>query len=425
MRELPTAIRGIIEDFLGCAEAYPVRGLFFFTYAGICIAGNFFFVALRQEGFSGKEIGLLGSMAPLIGVLVQPIWGVVADRFDHSRCLRLATLVTAAIVVRMYWVRGFWPFFYITALLALFRAPLQPLMDAVALDFVEARGKLSYGMFLIWASIASGVGTAGTGWLIEGRATRTAFLWGAGMMLAGILCGALGKRATPKHSIEKTTFKGLGSVVRNVPLMAFLLIVFFVFFCSTAFWNFNGVYYTDLGGSSILFGLAVAMASTGEIPFFFLAAPIFKRVGLHRTLLFTFAFSTLRLFAYAFISNPRVAVWLELSNGISWTLFWVGAVEYIKQIVKPEWRATVQSLLYACSFGAGTILGVVWNGFVLDYSRRHFQNPWVTLPVQKLFLASGLLFAAVTLVSVVYFKNVRQQPLAAAGAVPGATGEIA
>jgi PPP family 3-phenylpropionic acid transporter len=422
MSKLPTSIRGIIEDFLGCAEAYPVRGLFFFTYAGICITGNFFFVILRHEGFSGKEIALVGSMAPLIGVLVQPIWGVVADRFDHRRCLRIATMVTAAIVVRMYWVHGFWPFFFIAAVLAIFRAPLQPLMDAVALDFVEARGRLSYGMFLIWASIASGVGTAGTGWLIEGHTTRTAFFWGAGMLLAGILSSAIGKSVTPKHTIEKITFKGLGSIVRNVPLMAFLLIVFFVFFCSTTFWNFNGVYFTDLGGSSALFGLAIAIDSTGEIPFFFLAAPIFKRFGLQKALLFTFACSTVRLFAYAFISNPRVAVWLELSNGISWTLFWVGTVEYIKQLVKPEWRATVQSLLYASSFGAGTILGIVWNGFVLDYSKHHFLNPWVSLPVQKLCFASGLLFAAVTLVSAFYFKNVRQPEY---GAVRPAVDETA
>jgi len=93
--------------------------------------------------------------------------------------------------------------------------------------------------------------------------------------------------------------------------------------------------------------------------------------------------------------------------------------------VKPEWRATVQSLLYASSFGAGTILGIVWNGLVLDYSRHHFLNPWVTLPVQKLFFASGLLYAAVTLVSAIYFKNVRHQALVVAGAVRPAMDEVA
>jgi PPP family 3-phenylpropionic acid transporter len=425
MSRFSLRIRGIIEDFLGCAEAYPVRGLFFFTYAGICITGNFLFVTLRREGFSGKEIAMVGSVAPLVGILVQPLWGVVADRFDHRRCLRIATLVTAAIYFRMYWIHGFWPFFLIAAVLALFSAPLQPLMDAVALDFVEASGRLSYGMFLIWASIASGVGTAVAGFLIEGRATRTAFLWAAGALLAGILSGATGKSAAPKHTIDKITFKGLGSIARNVPLLSFLLIVFFVFFCSTAFWNFKGVYFTDLGGSSTLYGLAIALDSTAEVPFFFLAAPIFKRFGLQKALLFTFVCSTVRLFAYAFISNPRVAVWLELINGISWTLFWVGAVEYIKQLVKPEWRATAQSLLYATSFGAGTILGIVWNGFVLDYSKHHFMNPLVTLPVQKVFFASGLLFAALTLASGVYFKTVKEQASGVASAVRGVVDEAA
>ena len=254
----------------------------------------------------------MGSTAPLDRrPCATPMGRGGRSVFDHCRCLRIATISNSRDTFLMYWVHGFWPFFFIAAALALFRAPLQPLMDAVALDFVEARGRLSYGMFLIWASIASGVGTAGAGFLIAGHATRTAFLWGAVALLAGVLSGAAGKSVVPKHTIEKVTFKDFGSIARNLPLLAFLFIVFLVFFCSTTFWNFNGVYFADLGGSSTLFGMAVAIDSAGEIPFFFLAAPIFKRFGLQKTLLFTFACSTLRLFAYAFISNPRVAVWLE------------------------------------------------------------------------------------------------------------------
>jgi MFS family permease len=207
----------------------------------------------------------------------------------------------------------------------------------------------------------------------------------------------------------------IGPVNRNVPLMTFLVIVLFVAISSTAFWNFNGVYFTDIGGSSTLFGLAIAIDAVGEIPLYFLAAPIFRRFGLQRALLFTFVCSTIRVFAYAFISNPRVAVWIELSNGISWTLFWVAAVEYVNQLVKPEWRATGQALLNAACFGAGTILGILWNGFLLDYFKLHFINHWVPLAIQKVCFTSGLLLAALTVVSAIYFKIVRQQAFVLAG----------
>jgi PPP family 3-phenylpropionic acid transporter len=303
-------IRGILSDLFGHVEAYPLRAVFFFTYAGTQIWINFFLVSLRREGFSGKEISYVASMAPFMMFIVQPLWGVLADRFGRRRCLSVATFTTAVLYLRMYWVHSFWPIFVTAGAMALFSAPLAPLMDAVALDFVEARGKLSYSMFRIWASIATGVGTAGVGFLIEGHATRTAFLWAMGAALTGALFGAAGKSAVQQHAVEKVTWMGVGSFVRNVPLMTFLVVVLFVGISSTAFWNFNGVYFTDIGGSTSLFGLAIAIDAGSEIPIYFLAAPILRHIRLQRVLLFTFMCATLRAFSYAFISNPRVAVWI-------------------------------------------------------------------------------------------------------------------
>jgi PPP family 3-phenylpropionic acid transporter len=425
MKHLTMRVQGILGDLFGHVEAYSVRGLFFFTWAGICISWNFLFVTLRREGFSGKEIAFILSMGGIIGLFAQPLWGVLADRFGRRRCLRIATILTAAIYFRMYWLHGFWAFFFNAAVLALISASLPPLMDAVALDFVEATGKLSYGMFRIWGAIAAGVGTFGAGYLIEGHATRTAFLWGAGMLVAAIIFGLTGKRGAAKHALEKLTLKAFGTVIRNLPLLGFLLIVFFVGLSSTAFWNFYGVYFTDIGGSSTLFGLAIAMSAVGEIPLYFVAARIFKRFGIQKALLFTFVSSTLRVFTYAFVSNPRIAIWIELSNGISWTLFWIGAVEYVNQLVKPEWRGTGQTLLYGSCFGAGTLVGNLLCGFFLDYSKYHFANPWVLLPVQKLCFASGILFTGVTLASAVYFKSVRQPVAGVAVGVPGGVEDAA
>ncbi len=425
MKHLTMRVRGVLIDLFGCVEAYPVRGLFLFTWAGLCITGNFFLVTLRHEGFTGKQMAFIASASPLIGFLAQPLWGALADRFGRRLCLQTATLVTAAVYFRMYWVHGFWAFLWIAPVLALFAGPLPPLMDAVALDFVEATGKLSYGMFRIWGAVAAGVGTAAAGYLVEGHATRTAFLWGAGMLVAAVVFGLTGKRGAAKHALEKLTLKAFGTVIRNLPLLGFLLIVFFVGLSSSAFWNFYGVYFTDIGGSSTLFGLAIAMSAVGEIPLYFLAAPIFKRFGIQRALLFTFVSSTLRVFAYAFVSNPRIAIWIELSNGISWTLFWIGAVEYVNQLVKPEWRGTGQTLLYGSCFGAGTIIGNLLCGFFLDYSKYHFANPWVLLPVQKLCFASGILFTGVTLASAIYFKSVRQPVASVAGGVPGGVEDAA
>ncbi|RPH89265.1 MAG: MFS transporter, partial [Calditrichaeota bacterium] len=159
-----TIVRPVLMDLFGHWEAYPLRALYFFTWVGTSIAGNFLIVTLRHDGFSGKEIATIATVGPLFGFFVQPFWGLIADRFGRRRCLSIGILISAAIYFRMYWVHGFWPFL-LTAMALALSPPLQPLMDTLALDFVESKSKLSYGMFRIWGAIAAGVGTAGAGFL--------------------------------------------------------------------------------------------------------------------------------------------------------------------------------------------------------------------------------------------------------------------
>ena len=385
-------------DLFGHVEAYPLRALYFFTWVGTSIAGNFLIVTLRHDGFSGKEIATIATVGPLLGFFVQPLWGLIADRFGRRRCLSTGLLISAAIYFRMYWVHGFWPFLLTVMVLAL-SPPLQPLTDALALDFVESKGKLSYGMFRIWGAIAAGFGTAGAGFLIEGHPVRTAFLWAMGGLIAAALFTRAGKSAVPHHTVEKVTRLDIASFARNAPLVKFLVVVILFVISSTAFWNFNGVYYTDIGGTASFFGLAIAIDSVAEIPFYFLAAPIIRRFGLRRVLLFTFTCAALRAFSYAFINKPHIAIWIELSNGVSWTLFWVAAVEYVNQLVKPELRATGQVLLSAACWGAGTILGILWNGFLLDYFKANFLNSFIPLAIQKVCFVSGTMLTVLTIAS--------------------------
>ena len=250
----------------------------------------------------------------------------------------------------------------------------------------------------------------------KGRATRTAFLWAAAALLMAVFFGATAKSSHRKHASEKITLARLQPILHNLPLLTFLVIVFFAALFSTVFWNFYGVYFTDIGGSSSLFGVAIAISAVAEIPFYFLATPILRRFGIQKVLLFTFACTTLRLFAYAFISNPRIAIWIEMSNGISWTLFWVAAVEEVNRLVVPQWRATGQALLNAACWGAAIILGMLANGFLLDYFKIHFVSSWLHFAIQKVCFVSGLLFAALTLVAAAYFIVVGSK----ASAVPEA-----
>jgi PPP family 3-phenylpropionic acid transporter len=82
-------------------------------------------------------------------------------------------------------------------------------------------------------------------------------------------------------------------------------------------------------------------------------------------------------------------------HGISWSLFWVVCVEYVNKLVREEWRATGQSLLYASYYGLGIIIGNFWTGYLADTHMR----------VSEIFLLNAGIVALVGLLMWAFMRR--------------------
>ena len=111
-------------------------------------------------------------------------------------------------------------------------------------------------------------------------------------------------------------------------------------------------------------------------------------MGIKNTLLLTIFATSLRMFLYSAVKTPEYAIAIEVLHGISWSLFWVVCVEYVNVLVRPEWRASGQSLLYAAYYGIGAIVGNFWTGYLYD----------AKLKIGEIFFLNAVLVALVGLV---------------------------
>ena len=149
--------------------------------------------------------------------------------------------------------------------------------------------------------------------------------------------------------------------------MLFLLFcVFLISAGTTTIWNFYSIYMKENGASASLVGYGLSFQGLCELPLFYFSARIIAKFGIRTTLLITVFAAALRMFLYSIVKNPYAAIPIELLHGISWSLFWVVCVEYVNVLVREDWRATGQSLLYAAYFGAGAIVGNFWTGYLSD-----------------------------------------------------------
>jgi len=78
----------------------------------------------------------------------------------------------------------------------------------------------------------------------------------------------------------------------------------------------------------------------------------------------------------------------------------VVCVEYVNLLVREEWRATGQSLLYAAYFGAGAIVGNFWTGFLYDTKMK----------VAEIFLLNAVGVVIIALLILFFMKNKHPDP---------------
>lgn len=133
--------------------------LWFFALGGIGIHMPLYGLYLEQNvGLSGSQVGTVLASVPLVGMLSQPLWGLLSDR-SGSRAFVLALIATATAVCYLVLAsaRGFAAVLAGTALLACSATALIPSCVAVSLElcgsaaFARLRvfGTLGFGACLV------------------------------------------------------------------------------------------------------------------------------------------------------------------------------------------------------------------------------------------------------------------------------------
>jgi PPP family 3-phenylpropionic acid transporter len=356
-------------------EAARLRILYFFAFACQSAWLPIFADYLGGKGFTGFRLGFILSITPAMMFLVQPIYGYIADKVGYKKTLLIASAL-ASVSFLGYIIQG--GFFYmagVTILMSLFFNTTQPVLDSLALQLTNKNSKFSYGSLRIAGAAGWSFMGIVTGYLIDNINTQVIFIIAAVAMAVTFLF-ALGLSSYANNVTEEKddtpALKQIGTLLSNAQFLKFLIAVVFISIAATTIWNFYSSYMKeDNGATATIVGYGIALQGLCELPLFYFSAQIIKFFGLKKTLLITLLATALRMWLYSTIRNPQWALCIEILHGISWSLFWVVCVEYVNKLVKDEWKATGQSILYAAYFGIGAIGGNFWTSYLHDNKMKY------------------------------------------------------
>ena len=382
------------------SEANKLRILYFLVFCCTAAWLPIFADYCKERGLSGTRTAIILSITPVMMFLVQPFYGMLADRFGYKKTLLLSSLLASICYVFYLFNGGFGYLFMITVFMAIFYNTLQPVLDSLSLKLVKSNPAFSYGTL----RIAGAAGWAFTGiingHLIDALNTTVIFAVSAvSMLLTFIFAFTLHPDKEKVMATSDQSFKNVKDVFGNKVLLFLLFCVFLVSSGATTIWNFYSIYMKQNGASASLVGYGLSFQGLCELPLFYFSARIIGKLGIRTTLLITVFATALRLFLYSVVKNPQAAIAIELLHGISWSLFWVVCVEYVNMLVREDWRATGQSLLYAAYYGAGAIVGNFWTGYLSDTKMK----------IAEIFLLNAGIVATVGVLIFIFMRNKKME----------------
>ncbi|MDY6780300.1 MAG: MFS transporter, partial [Halobacteria archaeon] len=169
-------------------EETRYRVLYFVYFAALSGFGTFRNVYLNSIDLTGFEMGVIGALITVAGTFSQPFWGLLTDWRGAQREVLILTSALAGVAVLSYPLGARFPNPFVlialgTVVYSVFRAPITPIIDSLALST-----EFEYGDVRAFGSVAFGLGAFAYGVLISGLGSSIIFyVYSLGMFVFAFL----------------------------------------------------------------------------------------------------------------------------------------------------------------------------------------------------------------------------------------------
>ena len=144
-----------------------------------------------------------------------------------------------------------------------------------------------------------------------------------------------GSAKSTKDETKEKANSGTRGIIAGLLLLTrprhamFLVTAFYVgitmgFIRVFLFWHLK-----DLGGTQILFSIMTAINCVAEVTLYFLSTRLISFLGTVRVLYLGLTCYAIRLFYYAFVTNPWTVLPIELLSGITTAAVWAAMMSYV------------------------------------------------------------------------------------------------
>lgn len=355
-------------------QLYKLRSFYLFIGLASGSFSPYLTLLLVNNGLTSSDVGVIMAIGTLVSIFAQPVWGVIADRYQQMRLVLILSVAVPGIMVLFYQSQSFLIIMLVYSIITVFAATQAPIADSYAIVTAQRVG-VTYGSIRLLASLGFAIGSYAGGWLVS--LSDVSNIWIPYLVLNGLAAAVallLPRKAEEDHSLRKSFTEGIKELLGNRIFLFFLAGSLLLNQTLTAFNTYFVLAFRIAGGSDNLAGLAMMLAAITNVPSMLIASKVIKRIGLERTMLLAAIAYMLRWAIQIMFPHPYVMIGVQTLHGLSFGFFYIAAVEYVARVSGKSMQATGQSIFSMVFVGVAGIMGNALNGFLLDIGGPDLMN---------------------------------------------------
>ncbi|RCW66425.1 MFS transporter [Saliterribacillus persicus] len=318
---------------------------------------------LYFRNFSPVEIGMIMGIAPMVSIIAQPFVGYLSDKYKTIKGILIILYFAVIATTFTIFFSGEFIVVFISFIAFHFAlSPSTPLIDSMVIKSLGEKRQNQYGKIRLWGSIGFAITAVISGPVLSFIGIDKIYILFWILMLGTIILTIFLK--DKNQSSTPVSLQGVKQILKNKNFMYFLFLCFLVMIPHRMNDTMIVLHLEELGGTELLIGLAWALAAFSEVPVFYYLSQRIMHYN-HLFLLGLIAiFYTIRWLLYGLIDSPEIITALQLTQGITFGLFWLVALQTAVSFVPNHLRSTGQALLTSVCFGLGGAVGGTVGGSI-------------------------------------------------------------
>lgn len=328
----------------------------------------FLTVYFQQKGLTLTQIGVAYALFSLVGVVAQPIWGVITDKYLNKRVTLIITMsISALAVFSLIFANSFYLILLSIVLFLSFQSSIIPVADAFTYEIIETHKEIDYGKIRLLGSLGYALVAMLTGQVVKYLGINSGFFLYAVVILFGVIfvyqIDFQGKSSNKnKNKVKIDDFINL---IKEKRFLIFMLAVAVINITLGSNMAYISILIEKTGGDVSNLGTLGFIAAISELPILYFGTKLMKKYGELNLFILGTACFVLRYFLNGTSTSYVTVLMLQLMQCITYTLFLLSSLQYLSKITPPKIRTSAMTF-YTAVCSIGNFIGNMSGGVLLE-----------------------------------------------------------